>query len=670
MATQDVDQLNKPLIQEYERIINDLKQQIQQYKADSVSLKQDVQTVTDENERLHEDLLRAYQHIGSPSIDLLKDKQDGTRLLKQSSIELKVAEKADQEASVSQYKSSLAMYKKELSTTQQSLTELQESYDKLQLEYQRSVRTAKNFYSELTTLREEQSLCKDQLNQANQKNSELVSLLDSTRDQLKRKITEMNAICIKESSSDQRVSVLQAANGELESRLAVIENECSKLSDYKALLEAKLSSLQETINAFESREHVAVDHVKESMQLLEAALAEKDQSDIKEQHYVSEIRHLEKKVSILLEEVGARTKLEVDKVRAECNKNIDIMASEIEHLEKQCAKKQSHIEKLQRDKEELNEELKKVTMQCPEEQLWVKETLKEIRSKLLQSERSKHEAISELNATKRINSNLQKSLLDEQRKSAYFEEGLKEQRQLNCSDSQQFRQEINLLTETNKALQEQISQMSDCMQLSVKESEQKVNLAHEELQIKEKELSMRLKYAEENQQRMTSEFKQQMLMHQQSTNKWQKEISDLHSKFEKALLDMNTKLMDSKAKNKELNSKLHRLLSSSKSVNLTLVEHEKTISSLNDKLYEAESSAEQRRRQISLLVTREKKALKEKEELSRQLHKAKFQMAQSLNVANVSFLGTDAQLYGDKVAEFYSQSHDDLSISSAKTIDA
>lgn len=30
-------------------------------------------------------------------------------------------------------------------------------------------------------------------------------------------------------------------------------------------------------NAFESREHVAVDHIKESMQLLEAALAEKDQ---------------------------------------------------------------------------------------------------------------------------------------------------------------------------------------------------------------------------------------------------------------------------------------------------------------------------------------------------------------------------------------------------------
>lgn len=104
-------------------------------------------------------------------------------------------------------------------------------------------------------------------------------------------------------------------------------------------------------------------------------------------------------------------------------------------------------------------------MQCPEEQLWVKETLKEIRSKLLQSERNKHEAISELNATKRINSNLQKryitvckcngptctcilSLLDEQRKSAYFEEGLKEQRQLNFSDSQQFRQEINLLTGT------------------------------------------------------------------------------------------------------------------------------------------------------------------------------------------------------------------------------
>lgn len=35
------------------------------------------------------------------------------------------------------------------------------------------------------------------------------------------------------------------------------------------------------------------------------------QADIKEQHYVSEIRRLEKKLSVLLEEAGARTKLEV-----------------------------------------------------------------------------------------------------------------------------------------------------------------------------------------------------------------------------------------------------------------------------------------------------------------------------------------------------------------------
>ena len=41
---------------------------------------------------------------------------------------------------------------------------------------------------------------------------------------------------------------------------------------------------------------------------------------------------------------------------------------------------------------------------------------------------------------------------------------------------------------------------------------------------------------------------------------------ELHSKFEKALLDMNTKLIDTKAKNKELTTRLHRLTSNNKSV--------------------------------------------------------------------------------------------------------
>lgn len=190
---------------------------------------------------------------------------------------------------------------------------------------------------------------------------------------------------------------------------------------------------------------------------------------------------------------------------------------------------------------------------------------------------------------------------------------------------------------------------------------------------------------------------------------------------------MNTKLIDTKAKNKELTTRLHRLTSNNKSVsrfkifylhtymqngivfcalhvvhavliillvifmqaNLTIDEYEKTIASLNDKLSEAEASAEQRRQQVSLLITREKKALKEKEELNRLLHKAKYQMAQSLkyatdhnyacyclklffSVADASFFGMDHThlCSSSKIAEFYGQSHDELSTSSTKTIDA
>ena len=74
-------------------------------------------------------------------------------------------------------------------------------------------------------------------------------------------------------------------------------------------------------------------HVKESIQIAETALMEKDQAQIREQQLDSEIARLKGVVDTIVQEAGERTSKEVLAVREECNKSIDKMAAEVQQLE-------------------------------------------------------------------------------------------------------------------------------------------------------------------------------------------------------------------------------------------------------------------------------------------------------------------------------------------------
>ena len=74
-------------------------------------------------------------------------------------------------------------------------------------------------------------------------------------------------------------------------------------------------------------------HVKESMDIVETALMEKDQAQIREQQLNHEIARLKRAMETIVCEAGERTSREVMAVREECNKSIDKMATEIHKLE-------------------------------------------------------------------------------------------------------------------------------------------------------------------------------------------------------------------------------------------------------------------------------------------------------------------------------------------------
>lgn len=64
-------------------------------------------------------------------------------------------------------------------------------------------------------------------------------------------------------------------------------------------------------SVLEQREHEAVLHVKESVQIAEDALMEKEQAIIREQQSNQEITRLKKALSTILKEAGERTRNEV-----------------------------------------------------------------------------------------------------------------------------------------------------------------------------------------------------------------------------------------------------------------------------------------------------------------------------------------------------------------------
>jgi chromosome segregation ATPase len=618
MATK-AQEIESDMMAEYDGIISEMQQQIDSYRVEIQRLVTRVESVTTENECLHAEIKNAYElQLSAPK---MKGNNDINETLN-SDMEISL--------NLTKCKSDLIFSKRELEQAQRSCLDLQRAYDKLSTDHQQVLESAKNYQSELAVLRNKLNNSQKQTRDANQRNVELQSQLDTMKLQLMKKSTG-----VEDKSSDKKSHSLVITNAELESRHTILQEQLSHLTEKKSLLEIQLSSFQDKIHRLESREHMAVNHVKESMVLLETALAEKEQADIKEQQYLAEIKHLQQKVSIILDEAGSRTKKEVEKVTVEYNKKIDLMASEIQNLERECSEKQSLLEKIQREKDELSQEFKKGLMNHPNDQKFLKDALNEVNGKLLLCERNRDEVLSDFKLLQTTKSKLEANLSDEQHKNSLLAEDLKLQRQQNQENSQRFRHEVNTLREQCNLLQEKVTNTTEELKNMSVQHEKQLKKMNEEYAVKERQLQMNLKYAQETQQKMSLDFKQALLHNQQATNKWQRETYDLNAKFEKSLADMTVKLTEAKRNNKDLHSKLNQLNLKNKTLNKQLAEQENKLTALNERVHEEEELAEQRRQQIALLVGREKKTMKQKQQMHHLLHKTRLQFAQNLRFAIV-----------------------------------
>lgn len=654
------------LISEYDHVIQQLNQQINEYKCESNELSRQVTSVTEENSRLHNELQSIMEtqlknnvtKSDNVEMDLLiKERESYIDLWRHASEELGNVQKSEMERSAElvKCKSDLLSSKKAVKAAHNSIEHLQSKCDQLETERQKCLQAAQKLDREVNSLQDELRESHHQLKTSDLKNDELKSSLEEAAKKLSKKTIALQAVNEHDESLDHRLYSLRTTNAELEARLSAIQHEVSTLRESRPDMEAEISCLQEKIKILEKREQAAVDHVKESVELVETALLEKEKCELREQQYLQEIKHLKKTVTVLVEEAGAKTKSELEKVREEYNRNIDKMAGEIQQLEQECGQKQSQLERVQREMKELEKELQKVASQCPQEQSWVKGTLNDLRSKLFSAERSRDELATKVKSLDVANNTLNARFVQENKQNIELVEQLQLERKRNQTEVQELRQEIESLTQQCKELQELVATFKQSAKDIEKQSERKISILCEQSQLREKELLSKAKCAQEAHSKITIELRELVTAQQTMSSRWREESRTITTKFEKSVTDLNLKVNEEKRKNKELITKCNRQKHKCDKLVQKHAEMESELAQAYDKLKEAESKVEHTSNQLALLLVREKKMMKEKRDAQRQLDHAKVQIARNLSLMD-SQAGTSGIQFSKSFREPYNTS--------------
>ncbi|PIK61194.1 putative sodium channel and clathrin linker 1 isoform X2 [Apostichopus japonicus] len=373
-----------PLILEYDSENRALRQQVNTYRVETEGLRTKVEKLAKENERLQTELKVTVEgqleamgwsgEINSSNDHLISQLQKQVSSLQE-----------EKEAALDLWRTSSQQYE-DINTKFREirLTEQAEKLSQQALEDKAEQLLRKN--GELMTT-------KQKLERANQHLQEIYNThskeLADTREQLKITRTDKRTAEVKLAEMDHGKSLLEeklymkikradtfkrdseSTRSELkevslslitlQEETGQISSENEALREARVELEQKVKSLHWKCAEADRREFEAVNQVRESIQMVENSLLEKDEALIREKQKVVEIERLQQVMENLLNEAGKRTRQEVDTVRKQCNMNIAKLMDEIQALENETGQKQAEIERLLREKRAVEEELENLT---------------------------------------------------------------------------------------------------------------------------------------------------------------------------------------------------------------------------------------------------------------------------------------------------------------------
>ncbi|CAI8004578.1 Sodium channel and clathrin linker 1 [Geodia barretti] len=638
-----------PLLTEYDNIIAQLQQKIATYQTEITSLNLHVEQVTTENTRLHQQLCesvetqllkegheeggrdglkRSTAALQNQLSEISKERDECRGKLRQMTFELEYLQKSDREKSqcLEKYKNELATAEHNVLALQQQMEELQTACVKLNEEYNQCMESARSGGQEVDELKQALSDARVQCKALELKNTELLRAHSQLAQRIKKQETERQVLGEQGRAVDGRVHLLELANTELEAKLVAALSNVNILTQEKAKLEESVSLHQSRLAELEREVHQAVGHVKESMDMVESAILDKDQAVIVSEHKTLEAERLRAAMDALLQEAGQRTLREVEAVRADYNRNIDKMVEEIHKLEVECGEKQAIIERSQREKNAAEMECERAKEKLTMEAAKTEETLQTLQTRVCEAELAADEAHRKMDNALMAKRAAESSLTEEKRHHEELCGELKRRLREGGEEGERVTRERAQLAGQLRELMEQLRSEREARGAVKRKAKQELAVASQHYAVRERELQQTLRVREQSHNKSVEELRDMLTSQFQVATRWKEETKSMTDKFEETIRNLRNEAASYKKRNEAKKVEMHTLSRQRDQQSRQLERLQASQTQLHRQLRESESRAEAAAAQVSSLLMREKQLLADRRELQRQLDKLKLEI--------------------------------------------
>ncbi|GFR90913.1 sodium channel and clathrin linker 1 [Elysia marginata] len=359
-----------PLLKEYDATIFGLQKQLESLEKQLQRLRSQAQDVAEENERLHEDLRTSVQRGLSSDHTGGGDGEGGDAVILQNlqqQLELALQEKEAAQEKWREAAQEVDRLEAELEMEKEShhFRVVEQQAHQVKEQYQQSV-AAMN--GELDSLQIELRDTRSENGTLTEKVSELKQTVNDLQQQLIWKAQENADTIFKEGFADSKVTELKRLMDELRQRLADVTRTNDEMQRENVTLHTRVTELQRRLSDTELRETEAISQVREAVQMVEAAVMEKDQAEIQAKQRDEELEEMKGMVTKVINKAGERTR------------------------EEEGAEKQSRLERLMREKRSVESELQKIYKDGMVEGTKSKEAYQQLNSRAIEAERALNEA--------------------------------------------------------------------------------------------------------------------------------------------------------------------------------------------------------------------------------------------------------------------------------------
>uniref|UniRef100_A0AAY4AF66 Sodium channel and clathrin linker 1 n=1 Tax=Denticeps clupeoides TaxID=299321 RepID=A0AAY4AF66_9TELE len=443
------------------------------------------------------------------------------------------------------------------------------------------------------------------LRTATAKVEEMTRLMQGFQEQLQTKEEDAAGARGREQASDRRLQQLQAALGQLESRLKAATQEAEQVRREQVTWERQVGELQGRCASLEDDKYEAIAKMRDSIQLAEEATLQKEQTLFREKQKTEELEKVKEAMKQFIQDAAVRTRKEVENVRKQYNVQIHRMAEELSALQLECADKESQIERSHRERKAVEEELGKMYREGLGGEPDYRK-MEVLHQRCLNAERLKDDLQITLQSTQTKMKNMEMGYSEELSRCQEVVrslQGVLASTRDNCGSVSEERLQLQ---QENQQLLKEMEELRKASLLAQRKAKEQVSHMEQEFSVKEHGLDARLRELEESRKSSSADLTRLLLAQQKTTKRWKEEARKLADIFEHKLGSLKGELQRQKQRSQELEIQLETDHEKIVEYERQMAEYQEKNNRLQRRLSQAEQRAATATQQLTFISQRKK----------------------------------------------------------------